>query len=116
MNTINLASAIDLDGLRPRRAVRSSISASRPRPSIDRRAAASTTSRDEIETALLQLRAAAASATRSRSTRDDSVDERRAEDPLHRVSAELSCDPLDVPVEFVAEVELDSGKISINRL
>lgn len=32
------------------------------------------------------------------------------------VSAELACEPLNVPVEFVADVELDSGKIMINRL
>jgi type VI secretion system protein ImpF len=32
------------------------------------------------------------------------------------VNADLACDPLNVPVEFVAEVELDSGKILINRL
>jgi type VI secretion system protein ImpF len=32
------------------------------------------------------------------------------------VRADLSCEPLNVPIEFVAEVELDSGKIQINRL
>lgn len=32
------------------------------------------------------------------------------------VNADLACEPLNVPVEFVAEVELDSGKIMINRL
>jgi type VI secretion system protein ImpF len=32
------------------------------------------------------------------------------------VNAELACDPVNVPVEFVADVELDSGKILINRL
>jgi type VI secretion system protein ImpF len=32
------------------------------------------------------------------------------------VSAELSCEPLNVPVEFIADVEFDSGKILINRL
>jgi type VI secretion system protein ImpF len=32
------------------------------------------------------------------------------------VNADLACEPLNVPVEFVAEVELDSGKILINRL
>jgi type VI secretion system protein ImpF len=32
------------------------------------------------------------------------------------VSADLMCDPVNVPVEFVADVELDSGKILINRL
>src|SRR4051794_19037518 len=32
------------------------------------------------------------------------------------VQADLRCDPLNVPVEFVAEVDLDSGGIQINRL
>ena len=31
------------------------------------------------------------------------------------IRADLSCDPIDVPVEFVADLELDSGKISIER-
>ena len=32
------------------------------------------------------------------------------------VRADLFCDPLNVPVEFVADLELDSGKMVINRL
>jgi len=32
------------------------------------------------------------------------------------VQADLLCDPLNVPVEFVADVDLDSGGIQINRL
>lgn len=32
------------------------------------------------------------------------------------VRADLSCEPLNVPIEFVADVEIDSGKIMINRL
>ena len=32
------------------------------------------------------------------------------------VRADLSCEPLNVPVEFVADVEVDTGKIVINRL
>lgn len=32
------------------------------------------------------------------------------------VRAELLCEPVNVPVEFVADVELDSGSILINRL
>lgn len=31
------------------------------------------------------------------------------------VTAELLCDPVNVPVEFIAEVEMDSGKIQISR-
>jgi type VI secretion system protein ImpF len=32
------------------------------------------------------------------------------------IKADLRAEPLDVPVEFVAEVELDSGKIKVERL
>jgi len=32
------------------------------------------------------------------------------------VRADLVCEPLNVPVEFVADLELDSGNISIGRL
>jgi type VI secretion system protein ImpF len=32
------------------------------------------------------------------------------------VRADLACEPLNVPIEFVADVEIDSGKIVINRL
>jgi type VI secretion system protein ImpF len=32
------------------------------------------------------------------------------------IKADLRAEPLDVPVEFVAEVELDSGKIKVDRL
>ena len=32
------------------------------------------------------------------------------------VKAELRVDPIDTPIEFSAEVELDSGKVKIDRL
>ena len=32
------------------------------------------------------------------------------------VNAQLFCNPIDVPVEFVADVEYDSGKIAISRV
>ena len=32
------------------------------------------------------------------------------------VSADLSCRPVDIPLEFTADVEIDSGKFTINRL
>jgi type VI secretion system protein ImpF len=54
---------------------------------------------------------------------DDSVrvERDRGLDPTelkirYNVHADLRCDPLDVPVQFVAEVEVDTGKITINRL
>lgn len=50
-----------------------------------------------------------------RATRDTSA---RAEELKLRfiVHADLRCDPLNVPVEFVADVDLDGGGIQINRL
>ena len=50
-----------------------------------------------------------------RASRDNSA---RAEELKLRflVQADLRCDPLNVPVEFVADVDLDSGGIMINRL
>ena len=32
------------------------------------------------------------------------------------VRADLYCEPLNVPVEFIADLELDSGQIAVNRL
>jgi len=32
------------------------------------------------------------------------------------VRADLTCEPLNVPVEFVADVELDSGSVTVGRL
>jgi type VI secretion system protein ImpF len=48
-------------------------------------------------------------------TRDSTVD---AADLKVRfiVRADMSCEPLNVPIEFVADVEVDTGKITINRL
>ena len=32
------------------------------------------------------------------------------------VRADMFCNPVNIPVEFVADLEFDSGKIQINRL
>jgi type VI secretion system protein ImpF len=32
------------------------------------------------------------------------------------VRADLKCDPINVPIEFVADVEVESGKVKIDRL
>ena len=47
--------------------------------------------------------------------RDTSVDAKQLKIRFI-VRADLFCDPVNVPVEFVADVELDSGKIMINGL
>jgi type VI secretion system protein ImpF len=68
----------------------------------------------EIETALRDFEPRLlASSIKAR--RDDTVsaDELRVR---FLVSAALRTQPIDVPVQFVAEVELDSGKIKLDRL
>ena len=68
----------------------------------------------EIETALrdFEPRLVAGSI---KARRDDTVspDELRVR---FLVSAALKTQPVEVPVQFVAEVELDSGKIKLDRL
>lgn len=50
-----------------------------------------------------------------RATRDTSA---RVEELKLRfiVQADLRCDPMNIPIEFVADVDLDGGDIQINRL
>ena len=48
-------------------------------------------------------------------TRDHSVDAAELK-VRFIVRADLFCEPLNVPIEFVADVEIDSGKIMISRL
>jgi type VI secretion system protein ImpF len=68
---------------------------------------------DEIKEALINFepRLAAASV---RVTRDESVDSAELKIRFI-VRADLTCDPVHVPVEFVAEV-IEPGKIIVNRL
>jgi type VI secretion system protein ImpF len=47
--------------------------------------------------------------------RDLSVDSKQLK-VRFTVRADLLCDPVNVPVEFLADVELDSGKIVVSRL
>ena len=48
-------------------------------------------------------------------TRDATVDN-AAQKVRFAVNAEMHASPVDIPVEFVAELELDSGKMRISRL
>ena len=80
--------------------------------SIDERAVSDISRQIEATLATFEPRLAKSSI---KARRDDSV----AADELRvrfLVSAELRVQPLDVPVEFTAEVELDSGKVRIERL
>jgi type VI secretion system protein ImpF len=113
LNTTNLGAAQDLSDAPE---VRNSILnfgfpdlASR---SIDERAVSDISRQIEATLAIFEPRLAKGSI---KARRDDSVspDELRVR---FLVSAELRVQPLDVPVEFTAEVELDSGKVRIERL
>ena len=71
---------------------------------------------DEIEAVLIELRAAPRRGHDPRRRATRRVDAARAQGPLHRAAPTCSASRVNVPVEFVADVELDSGKIAINRL
>jgi type VI secretion system protein ImpF len=68
----------------------------------------------EIERALIDYEPRLVSNT-IRATRDMKV---KAADLQVRflVRADLKCDPINVPVEFVADVEVETGKVKIDRL
>jgi type VI secretion system protein ImpF len=70
--------------------------------------------KDEIRTVLMAFEPRMERGT-IRARRDTSV---TAEQLKLRfiVQADLHCEPLNVPVEFIADVDLDSGGIHINRL
>jgi type VI secretion system protein ImpF len=70
--------------------------------------------KDEIEAILMNYEPRLERKT-IRASRDNSVDS--VELKLRfLVHADLRCEPLNVPVEFIADVDLDSGGIQINRL
>jgi type VI secretion system protein ImpF len=113
LNTVNLDSAEDLANAPE---VRKSI-LNFGFPSLNRRTIDENEVNDvarEIETALrdFEPRLVAGSI---KGRRDDTVspDELKVR---FLVSAALKTQPVEVPVHFVAEVELDSGKIKIDRL
>jgi type VI secretion system protein ImpF len=70
--------------------------------------------KDEIQTVLLHYEPRLVRES-IQVARDETVDQTELKIRF-MVHADLSCDPVNVPVEFVADVELDSGKIVINRL
>jgi type VI secretion system protein ImpF len=113
LNTTNLAAAEPLAGLD---AVKSSVLnfgfPDLSHRSIDEHGLAALPR--EIETAIVDFEPRLARGS-IRVRRDDTV---AASDLKLRfvVKAELRVDPIDTPVEFAAELELDTGKIRIDRL
>jgi len=115
MNTVSLESSFDLEGFER---VRSSILnygfPDITHRTIDELSSSAADVRGEIETVLtaFEPRLIAGSI---QVTRDASVDAAELK-VRFIIRADLSCEPLNVPVEFVADVELDSGKMMIGRL
>ena len=69
--------------------------------------------KDEIKTVLTSYEPRLISSS-VKVVRDSKVDQ-GALKVRFTVNADLFCDPVNVPVEFIAEVEMDSGKIQISR-
>jgi type VI secretion system protein ImpF len=113
LNTINLDAAVDLSTLP---AVRSSI-LNYGFPDLSWRTIDENALHDvarEIEVALTDFEPRLArNSIQAKRDLSTSVEELKLR---FLVKADLRAKPVNVPVEFVAEVELDSGKIKIDRL
>lgn len=112
MNTINLASSLDLSQFAEAR--RSVVNYGFP--DIAHRSIEEIAVNDigrEIGAALLtfETRLVPSSIEVSRDTTLDAAELKIR----FVVRADLSCDPLNLPVEFVADLERDTGKISVSR-
>ncbi|MGO4406186.1 GPW/gp25 family protein [Bosea sp. RAF48] len=110
VNTVNLASALDLSGLEDvRRSILNHGFPDMTRLSIDEQRV--DTIREDLAGVLMGYE--------PRLIRKSIAVERdHALDPAELkvrflVRADLNCEPLNVPVEFVADLELDTGKIAI---
>jgi type VI secretion system protein ImpF len=113
MNTIALESSLDLSAHEHAR--RSILNFGLPditHRSIDEAAVGDIPA--EIRTALMAHEPRLV-ATTIAVARDQSVDPKQLK-VRFTVRADLLCDPVNVPVEFMADVEIDSGKIVISRL
>jgi type VI secretion system protein ImpF len=112
MNTIALESSLPLDGCdHVRRSILNFGFPDIAHRTIDENSVGDIN--DEIKTVLRTYEPRLISDS-VRVVRDTSVDQ-AALKIRFTVNADLFCDPVNVPVEFVAEVEMDSGKILISR-
>jgi type VI secretion system protein ImpF len=113
LNTTNLDSAEDLsDAPEVRKSILNFGFPDLASHSIDERSMSDIS--HEIETTLATFEPRLTKSS-IKARRDDSI--AAAELRVRfRVSAELRVQPVSVPVEFTAEVELDSGKVRIERL
>jgi type VI secretion system protein ImpF len=111
-NTINLESVEDLSSApEVQKSVLNHGVPSLTRTSMDSRRVAAIA--QEIEEALRRFepRLVSDSIKARRDTSQEDVEFR----VRFRISAELRCAPVNVPIEFLAEVEADSGKVRVDR-
>jgi type VI secretion system protein ImpF len=112
MNTINLASAVDLHRFDyVRRSILNFGFSDLTHRSIDEYSINDL--KQEIEAALTNFEPRLIRES-IHATRDTSLDAAELK-VRFLVQADLSCEPVDVQVEFIADVELDTGKIAIAR-
>jgi type VI secretion system protein ImpF len=112
MNTINLASAVDLERFEyVRRSILNFGFSDLTHRSIDEYSINDL--KEEIEAALTNFEPRLIRES-IHATRDRSLDAAELK-VRFLVQADLSCEPVDVQVEFIADVELDTGKIAIAR-
>ena len=52
---------------------------------------------------------------RSRVRREESGDDEASLNLRYVVSGDMSCDPVSIPVEFLADLEVDSGKMTVAK-
>ncbi len=112
VNTTNLASSIDLSGLEHvRRSVLNHGFPDIVNRSIDEHRVGSI--KDELREVLIGYEPRLIRQSIS-VQRDESID--RSELTIRfLVRADLDCEPVNVPLQFVADVELDTGKIAIKN-
>lgn len=114
VDTINLASVVDLDGFDyVKKSVLNYGLDDLVRITLG--SAASQTIVDNLKAALLQHEPRLSAETlvvEETDQRDDDVNQK----VRYRVRGELICRPLDIPVEFVAELDKGTGKVAVPRL
>jgi type VI secretion system protein ImpF len=113
MNTVALESSLDLDAApQVRRSILNYGLPDLAHRTIDEFSLGDI--KDEIRTVLSNFEPRLLPET-IRVARDEDIDQGELKIRFI-VNAELFCDPVNVPVEFIAEVELDSAKVQISRL
>jgi type VI secretion system protein ImpF len=112
LNTVSLDSSVDIDAFeRVRVSILNFGCPDLARRSIDSADVAAIA--DELKAVLMHYEPRLVPST-IRVHRDQTVDEAELK-VRFVINADLSCDPLDLAVEFLADVSYDSGKIAVSR-